>query len=232
MTDTSLTLAALSLIFLVAIFVVSFLFLRKVSAKPSDQRMGTLGGRGAELTVQERDQIARRMEREAIRARREEDARARQEALETAKPSYYQEKLRKREEERLARENAEKDAERTKLESEAAEYNKWKNMISVTNQGNEDGGAVSVEEFVTYIQDNKIVNIENIASRFNLKPDDVVSRIHSLEAAGVLFGILDDRGKYIVISSEQIDSIEGSLKQTNKRWTIDELRNLVTDLTK
>jgi hypothetical protein len=232
MTETSLTFAALSLIFLVAIFVVSFLFLRKVSAKPSDQRMGTLGGRGAALTVQERDQIARRMEREAIRARREEEARARQEAIETAKPSYYQEKLRKREEERLAREIAEKEAETKKLESEAAEYNKWKNMISVTNQGNEDGATVSVEEFVTYIQDKKIINIENIASRFNLKPDDVVSRIHSLEAAGVLFGILDDRGKYIVISTEQIDSIEGSLKQINKRWTIDELRNLVTDLTK
>lgn len=61
-----------------------------------------------------------------------------------------------------------------------------------------------LHEFVTYISQRKVVYVEELAARFRLLSGDVVDRLRSLEADGRLSGILDDRGKYIYITAEEM----------------------------
>jgi hypothetical protein len=221
---TPLILAALSLVFLATVFVASFWFLKRINQ--SDPRRQVIGR--TDLTPQERYQLARRIEREALRARREQAAINQRGALDTARPSYYQDKLKKREEERLAREQAEFEANRIKQQAELAQYDQWKTTISITSEGCEKGDIVSVEQFIEYIQENRIVNIEQVASIFSLTPDQVISRISDLENYGKLFGNLDERGKYTVIMGDQITSLNVALETFGDRWNIDALRHLVS----
>jgi len=226
--EQSSILALLSLCFIILVFIVSFWFLRRVSfARPSVAECDNRDGQNRALTAQERQQLERRMQREAMRARREEEERVRQEAHEMAKPSLYQEKLRKREEERLARERAEAEITGKLQEQETNEYGKWKNKISISEEGDGDVESVSVEDFVSYIRENKIVDIETLSARFNLKPDQVISRLQSLEAANHLFGVIDDRGRYFFISSNEIDAIKEALENASKRLRPDEIQRLV-----
>ena len=74
-------------------------------------------------------------------------------------------------------------------------------MIEVEGAG-EEGGAEAEDEgllvkFVTYIKQQKVAVLEDLASEFGLKVVDVISRVQALEQMGYISGVVDDRGKFI-----------------------------------
>jgi len=173
-------------------------------------------------TKKERAKQARREAREAERAARE--ARER-------KTSAYDEKRKKKDEERDARERAQEEeikrAEEERQRKEDEEASKWMSMISVEKEGT--GEAEDQEEsqgllgqFIDYIKARKTVPLEQLATEFKLRTTDVIDRIHGLEAMGRLTGVMDERGKYIYISLEEMQAVANYIV-TKGRVAISEL---------
>ena len=49
--------------------------------------------------------------------------------------------------------------------------------------------------------------LEELAGEFGLKVTDVISRVQGLEAMGYISGVVDDRGKFIYISSGEMEAV-------------------------
>ena len=118
------------------------------------------------------------------------------------------EQRRKKDEEAEQKENEEEERlqkiEEEKRKKEEEEYAEWKNLLAVESVGEEIQEEVfTLDKFLEYIKLRKVVMIEDLANAFNLDGKAVVNRIHELENAGYLGGILDDRGKYIYITQEE-----------------------------
>jgi hypothetical protein len=208
-------LAVVSIVFLVLVCVVSYVLLLR-SRNPTVSEKSNQGRRG--LNNQEEQQLRRRLEREAHRAERDRQELIAKEAAELAKPSLYKEKLRKREEERLERERD----EASKATQAQQELEKWTSSIKVQDQGADvpirDLG--SVNEFVDYILSRKVVEIEAVADAFRLSVEQVLDRIADLEKQGKLYGVVDDRGRFVQISMDEIKMLVQGIKSMTSRQTI------------
>ena len=55
-----------------------------------------------------------------------------------------------------------------------------------------------------------------MAINFKLSNKNVIQRIRDIEASGIIQGILDDRGKYIYISKEEIEGLLNCVKHKGK----------------
>jgi len=78
-----------------------------------------------------------------------------------------------------------------------------------------------------------VVVIEDIAAEFKLKTQQAIDRIQHLQKDGILSGVVDDRGKFIYISKEELAAVAKFVKQRG-RVSITELvenSNLLIDLT-
>lgn len=62
--------------------------------------------------------------------------------------------------------------------------------------------------------------MQELAAAFKLTNRAVLERIKSLEASGYLKGVLDDRGKYISLTEEEV---QGLLKAVAKRGKMNRL---------
>lgn len=62
----------------------------------------------------------------------------------------------------------------------------------------------------------KVVELEDLAVNFGIPNKSVIQRIRDLEADDVLTGILDDRGKYIYIEKEEIESLLNCVEKKGK----------------
>ncbi len=71
-------------------------------------------------------------------------------------------------------------------------------------------------KFANYIKLRKVVLLEDLASEFKMKMDDVISRIHSLEMNNMINGIIDERGKYIYITDSELESLYNYIKIKGK----------------
>lgn len=170
------------------------------------------------LSAQEERDLARRLEKQAQRIERERQAEAAREAAEIAKPSLYQEKLRKREEDRLDRERL----ETVETQKREKELERWKSSITVQDEGVEqpprDIG--SVHEFISYIEEHKVVDIETLAESFRLSVDQAIKRIEDLERQNLLYGVLDDRCRYIRITRDEVRAIKDSIEGSSSRVSV------------
>ncbi|KAK9820108.1 hypothetical protein WJX72_006218 [[Myrmecia] bisecta] len=182
----------------------------------------------------EGEQLQQQMTRkEAKRAAREEE-RAAQEAArqnrEQRQDSYAARRFQK-DAEREAREAAQEAemqrAEEERLKAEEEEAAKWMGMISVEQEGT---GEAEVQEesqgmlqsFIDYMKERKTVVLEDLAAEFGLRVQDVINRVQSLEAMGRITGVMDDRGKFIYISPEEMEAVADFIK-TRGRVAISEL---------
>lgn len=147
------------------------------------------------------------------------------------KADLYQEKIRlkneKREAEEQAIEEEERRLEQEQQEKENQEFDDWKDLFTVETKGTmkddmegESGGLLN--EFINFIKKNKVSPLEDIAAKFNLRTTDVVNRIKSLESSKRLTGLLDDRGKYIYITVEEMDAVAKFIQEKG-RVTISDL---------
>jgi len=100
-------------------------------------------------------------------------------------------------------------AEREKTEEE--EYKKWKSLIVVEEQGLEELDDKQVQArnqtFVEYLKKNKAKELAEIAQEFKMRTHDVVDLIRELDAKGQLSGVIDDRGKFIYVTREEMEAV-------------------------
>lgn len=130
-----------------------------------------------------------------------EEERKKQEAVEKEK------ELKKEEEERKAREEKER--------REHEEYLKLKEAFSIQEEGFEEDEEETENlllDFVNYIRNNKVVVLEDIAVQFKLKTQQAIDRIQQLQADGLLTGVIDDRGKFIYISEDELEAVAKFVK--------------------
>lgn len=210
------------ILFLVLVFIGSFVFLQRAQKAPENR---TRSNDKRALTAEEERKLTRRLERDALREERERQEQATKEAAETARASSYQEKLRKREQEREARElhNAQESHKKAK------DLDAWKASIKKVDEGIEqttrDLG--SVEDFIDYIRRRKVIEVESLASSFRLDITSVVCRINDLIDQSRIFGVFDDRGRFIHINEDEGKKIQDLVSRMSSRMTV---RSLCSDI--
>jgi hypothetical protein len=69
-----------------------------------------------------------------------------------------------------------------------------------------------LQEFIDYLKAKKISPLDEVAAEFKLKSQEVVNRVEGLEAMGRVTGLLDDRGKFIYISIEEMEAVAKWIK--------------------
>ncbi|XP_009611789.1 DDRGK domain-containing protein 1 [Nicotiana tabacum] len=162
----------------------------------------------------------KRQEREAQRQAEEASRESKQ-----TKQSRYDDIRRRKEEEREAKERAleeEAKARQAKEEEAAAlEFEKWRGEISVDAEGTteneiQDGSQGLLFDFVEYIKKHKCVPLEDLAAEFKLRTQECINRINSLEEMGRLSGVMDDRGKYIYISLEEMKAVADYIRREGR----------------
>lgn len=133
------------------------------------------------------------------------------------------EERRKREAEDEAEEKKREEAERLERElkekQEYEEYLKMKEAFSVEEEGFEEGETESenlLQEFVNFIKTNKVVVLEDLAREFSLKTQATIDRIKELRANGMLSGVIDDRGKFIYISEDELAAVAKFIRQRGR----------------
>ena len=219
-------LAALGIIFIIVVFVASLVVLSK---KPISTPVTQISGlRRAVLDENER----RRLEQRVLRQReREERQRRYESAVAAAELNPYQEKLRRREDERLERGRAERQEIQRRQREESAEFDEWKRNISVVDSGASESGPVkSVHELVSYVKERKIVELSAVASAFGIQPDDAMARLTELEKQGKLYGVIDEKARYVFIEEDERRKIVDFFDSMNARIPLDKLSETVAGI--
>lgn len=120
----------------------------------------------------------------------------------------------------MKREEAARKEKEEQERREHEEYLKMKAAFVVEEEGFEEGDedekANLLQEFIKYIQENKVVILEDLATHFKLKTQVAIDRIHDLQRNGTLTGVIDDRGKYICISEDELSAIAKFIKQRGR----------------
>lgn len=122
--------------------------------------------------------------------------------------------------EQLRVEQVEKKAREEKEKREYEEYLKMKEAFSVEEEGyeqeNNECEENLLQEFLAYIKLNKVLVLEDLAAHFGLKTASVVERIQELQANGNLTGVIDDRGKFIYISEDELEAVAKFVRQRGR----------------
>lgn len=121
--------------------------------------------------------------------------------------------------------------ERAKKEEEEAQ--KWMSSFKIEDAG-EDTLAVEEEEALadrmeTFLKSKKTVGLEELAAEFKMRTAEVIEKIKLLEDQDRITGVMDDRGKYIYISREEMKAVAELIKRRG-RIAIGELAKESTEL--
>ena len=58
--------------------------------------------------------------------------------------------------------------------------------------------------------------LEDLAAHFKLKTQEAIDRVNQLQEDGELTGVVDDRGKFIYISQEELDAVAKFIRQRGR----------------
>ncbi|KAJ0396319.1 hypothetical protein P43SY_006630 [Pythium insidiosum] len=163
------------------------------------------------MTKKEMQKELKRREREEMRRfeeQRREEQRKREQAKEEAMMKKREDEARMEEEQ----EEAERKRQEEKAKKEQEEFDQWKNMFTVEEKGDKadeesEESQMLLQQFVDYIKSRKVVLLEDLGAAFNLPTQDAIQRVESLQHANRITGIIDDRGKFIYITEEEMDSV-------------------------
>lgn len=117
-----------------------------------------------------------------------------------------------------------------KEREEYEEYLKLKESFAVDEEGfdgdvNEEDGQNKLQAFIEYIQNHKVVQMDELAGHFNLKTQEVVARIQSLLEQEQLIGVIDDRGKFISITNDELQAVAKFIRQRGRVSITDLVEN-------
>lgn len=174
------------------------------------------GKLGAKKRAKLEAKAERKAQREVEEKMREDKRKQQQKLDEEKKLAEEKEKL-----EEAKREEEERKAKEEKVRKEYDEYLKIKEAFTVEEEGFDEsvGGGSSenlLQEFINYIKCKKVVVLEDLAAHFKLKTQIVIDRIQELQKNGSLTGVVDDRGKYIYISQEELEAVAKFVKQRGR----------------
>ena len=97
---------------------------------------------------------------------------------------------------------------------------KMKAAFSVEEEGcdgdSEDSEENRLGKFISYIQETKVVLLEDLAAFFKMKTQEVIDRIAILQESGDLTGVVDDRGKFIFISPSELEDVAKFIRQQGR----------------
>merc|ERR1712212_429776 len=79
-----------------------------------------------------------------------------------------------------------------------------------------------LKEFVAHIKSEKVVLLEELGAKFGLRTQAAINRVKDLQESGQITGVLDDRGKFIYVSKEELDAVSKFIRQRG-RVTMSEL---------
>jgi DDRGK domain-containing protein 1 len=132
--------------------------------------------------------------------------------------SEYEAARERREQERLAEQQRLEDEKKRKEEEQ---YNEWVGAFSVEDTGSVEQLTAEesqglLQQFVDYIEQRKVVELDELAAEFSLKTAEVVERIKQLEESDMLTGVLDDRGKYIFITPQEFQQVAAFIKRRGR----------------
>lgn len=157
----------------------------------------------------------KKIQREAELAHREDKKKREELADEERRKADEKER-----QEELKREEAERVARELKEKQEYEEYLAMKAAFSIEEEGYDEQEDAESEnllaDFIGYIKDNKVVLLEELARAFKLKTQAAIDRIQDLKANGTLTGVLDDRGKFIYISEEELAAVAKFIRQRGR----------------
>jgi len=180
-------------------------------AMPSQKKIGKKKLEKMKRKEEKRRENEYRMEMLAQRRQEEEE-------------KYEQMMKEKQEEKERKKEEEEKEKERMKQieEEKEKEFQEWSTMFSVEESGvesqTEEEKDKIVNEMVEYIKKEKVVELEDLAAEFrSFKTNEIVDKLTELDQTGVLTGILDDRGKFIHITQEEMENV---VKFINRRGRV------------
>ena len=114
------------------------------------------------------------------------------------------------------------------------DYENWKKMFSIVEEGvdkeNPEFKAKLWERFANYLYVHKVTKIEDLCVEFDMNTKEAVEMIRSLEQDGKIKGIIDERGKYILITEEELQSIVKTMREKgriSKQTLVKEANRLV-----
>uniref|UniRef100_A0AAV2LAY1 DDRGK domain-containing protein 1 n=1 Tax=Knipowitschia caucasica TaxID=637954 RepID=A0AAV2LAY1_KNICA len=186
------------------------------------QNFQATGKIGAKKQRKLEEKQAKKAQREAEMEEREE--RKRMQELKDQDKRQEEERERQME---LKQEEAERRAKEEQERRDEEEYQKLKAQFVIEDQGEaeqltEDQSRNLLQEFIQYIEDTKVVLLEDLASHFGMRTQDAIKRVQELLADGALTGVIDDRGKFISITLEELESVAQFIRQRG-RVSISEL---------
>ncbi|KFQ36665.1 DDRGK domain-containing protein 1, partial [Merops nubicus] len=171
---------------------------------------------GAKKQRKLEEKQARKAQREAEEAEREE----------RRKLESKREEERRKEEERIRLEEERQEEEKRKAKEEEEkreyeEYLKLKESFVVEEEGveesmTEEESRSFLLEFLDYVKKKKVIQLEDLASHLGLRTQDAINRIQDLMADGTLTGVIDDRGKFIYITPEEMAAVAQYIKQRGR----------------
>lgn len=122
--------------------------------------------------------------------------------------------------EQLRQEEAEKKIREEKEKKDYEEYLKMKEAFNIEEEGyeqeNKEYEEDLLQKFLAYIKENKVLVLEDLAAHFGLKTTSVIERIQDLKADGNLTGVIDDRGKFIYVSEDELHTIATFVQQRGR----------------
>ncbi|XP_040275271.1 DDRGK domain-containing protein 1 [Bufo bufo] len=193
---------------------------------PAAQAPGKIGAK-KQKKLEEKQ--ARKAQREAEETEREE----------RKKQEMKREEERRKDDERIRQEEEKQEEEKKKAKEEQEkreyeEYLKLKESFVVEEEGvaetmDEDQTRSFLTEFITYIKASKVVILEDLGAHFGLRAQDAISRIQDLLADGSITGVIDDRGKFIYITEEEMTAVAQFIRQRG-RVSISELAQATNKL--
>jgi len=153
-----------------------------------------------EAELEEREEKKKRDALLEVERKKDSERRAQEEAI-------------KAEEERLKKEEQER--------KEYEEYLQLKASFVVEESGEvgiltEEESQSLLQEFINFVKDSKVIQLEDLGARFNLKTQEAIDRLEHLLSEGRLTGIMDDRGKFIYISEEELEGVAKFIKQRGR----------------
>ena len=132
------------------------------------------------------------------------------------------------EEERKRKAEEEEDERRRQLaeKKQQEEYDEWKNLFAVEEKGEEALGeaerAQQVLDLIEFCKTSKVVLLEDLASNYKMKTAQILELLAELDADRRLTGVVDDRGKFFFISSEEYEQVARFIERRG-RISMDEL---------
>ncbi|KAG5678224.1 hypothetical protein PVAND_007916 [Polypedilum vanderplanki] len=185
------------------------------------KKMGTK--KRAKLEAKEEKRTQREIELKAREEQRKKEAIAEEERRKQEEKATLEDKKCKETEKKAQEERERKDYE---------EYLKMKAQFEVQEEGFnevENDQEEILQNFIDYIKNNKVVVLEELALKFKFKTQAAIDKIIELQKENRLTGFIDDRGKFIYISDEELLTVAKFIKQRG-RVSISELAEYSSNL--